>query len=219
MNKITKSEHTQKTPIKIRRRLMFIVFIIGYITISFLGQLSTVNEALTSTPEAIIACATVGISLILFPRNSGNVRQGIYPGLFRRFFAGYIDIYISTFLMFGFLFPILLLVENSARETWVWTWDAAISPLYWWVLTLGIIISFLGVYAYFRIHLERGRATPGQYMMGYKIIPTGEPNYNRRIWNGLLYFWLWFLAWTAGTEVDGTYKWDKNSNSQAVCIE
>jgi len=197
---------------------MFIIFFAGYIASYTTGPLSSVNDSMTSSPKAIIWCAAVGASLVFFPRAQGQVRRGVYPGLFRRYFAANIDVAVAAFLMIAILFPFLLLIENAARDEWVWSWETATSPFYIPSLIVGVLSCFVGLYFYFRLHLERGRATPGQYMMGYKIIPVGTPNYNRRIWNGLFFLWLWIVAWAARTEEEGVYTWDKNSNSQAVRI-
>jgi len=198
---------------------MFIIFFTGYIASFTTGSLSAVNDTMISSPEAIIWCAGIGASLLFFPRAKGQVRQGVYPGLFRRYFAANIDIFVAILSMTALFFPVLLLIENTARDEWVWSWEAPTSPFYIPSLIIGILYCFVGLYFYFRVHLERGRATPGQYMMGYKIIPIGTPNYNRRIWNGLFYLWLWIIAWAARTEEEGVYTWDKNSNSQAVRVE
>jgi hypothetical protein len=198
---------------------MLIIFFAGYVATYSTGPLSAVNDSMTSTPYTILFCASVGASLLVFPRANGKVRQGVYPGLFRRYFAANIDIAIAVFLVFSFMFPILLLIENTAREEWVWSWETAASPFYLFAFIFGTLSCFVGIYFYFRIHLERGRATPGQYIMGYKVVPVGPPKYNRRIWNGLFYFWLWIIAWSARTETEGVYTWDKNSNSQAVRVE
>lgn len=198
---------------------MVILFVFGYVNTLILGPLSAVNDSMESNPQTILSAFLVGLTLLLFPRTELAAQHGFRPKLFRRYIAANIDLCIAMFLHFGLMFPLLLLIENSARSEWVWSWEAAVSPLYTPALILGILSCFVGMYFYFKIHLERNRATPGQYIMGYKIIPVGTPNYNRRIWNGLLWFWLWIFAFMARTETEGVYSWDKNSNSQAVRVE
>ena len=202
----------------IRRAIMFIIFFAGYIASYVTGPLLAANDTMNSSPEAIIWSASFGACLLFFPRAKGKVRQGVYPGLFRRYFATNIDIVVAMSSIMALFFPVLLLIENAARDEWVWSWEAATSPFYIPSLIVGILSCFVGLYFYFRVHLERGRATPGQFMMGYKVIPVGAPNYNQRIWNGVFWLWLWIFAWAARTEEEGVYTWDKNSISQAVRI-
>ena len=206
------------TSANIRRVIMFIIFFTGYIASYATGPLLAANNAMNSSPEAIIWSAGFGACLLFFPRAKSQVRQGVYPGLFRRYFAANIDIVVAMSSIMALFFPVLLLIENTARDEWVWSWEAATSPFYIPSLIVGILSCFVGLYFYFRVHLERGCATPGQFMMGFKVIPVGAPHYNRRIWNGLFWLWLWIFAWAARTEEEGVYTWDKNSNSQAVRI-
>ena len=212
--------NSQKKPRKDPLRIiMFALLILGYLSPFFFGSISAANDSMIANPKTLIAIAIVSLALLFFPRGEKAIREGIYPGLFKRYFTAYLDLTIAMYLAFSLLFPILLLTENTARKDWVWSWETAISPAYVPVSIVSILLCFVGIYFYFRMHLERGRATPGQYMMGYKIIPTGVPNYNRRIWVSARYLLLWFLAWTTDTETEDVYIWDKSSNSQAVCVE
>jgi hypothetical protein len=197
---------------------MAFLFVLGYLGTFILGPLSAVNDSMESNPKVIMSALFIGLTLLFFPRAELAIHRDNRPKLFRRFVAAHIDLSIAMLSLFGFLFPILLLIENSVRDEWVWSWDSAESPFYVPALVLGIFFCFVGMYFYFKIHLERGRSTPGQYIMGYMIVPVGTPNYNRRIWNGLFWFWLWFLAFAARTETEGVYSWDKNSNTQAFHV-
>jgi len=198
---------------------MTVLFSSGYVSTFLVGPLSAVNDSMESNPKAIMTALFFGLVLLFFPRAERTVQRNSRPKLFRRFVAAHIDLSIAMLSLFGFLFPFLLLIENSVRDGWVWSWESAESPFYVPAMFMGVFFCFIGMYFYFKIHLERNRATPGQYIMGYKIIPVGTPNYNRRIWNGLLWFWLWIFAFMARTETEGVYSWDKNSNTQAVRVE
>lgn len=212
------SDPKQSTTKTIRIALI-IAFILGFIGMMILGPLTLNGDSMTAAPEPIIGCAAFSLFFIFFPKKETSVRKGEYPGLFRRYCAANIDMVIAMMLTFSILFPVMLLIENSARGEWAWSWDTAISPFYIPASFIGILACFVGIYFYFRIHLERGRITPGQYMMGYKIIATGTPRYNLRIWNGAIWLCYWIFASAARTEVEGVYTWDKNSNSQAVRVE
>lgn len=202
-----------------RRVVMAVLFMFGYVNTLILGPLSAVNDSMESNPKVIMSALFVGLALVFFPRAERAVQRDSRPKLFRRFVAAYIDLSIAMLSLFGFLFPVLLLIENSVRDEWVWSWDTAESPFYVPVMFLGILFCFIGMYFYFKIHLERGRSTPGQYIMGYKIVAVGVPNYNRRIWNGAFWLWRWIFAFAARTETEGVYTWDKNSNTQAFRVE
>ena len=202
-----------------RRMIMILLFVLGYLSSFFFDSLSAVNDSMVASPKPILSYILFGLVLTLFPRQERKIQPDKRPRLFRRYLAANIDLSIAGLLLLGFLFPILLVIENSARREWVWSWETAISPFYEPALIIGIFTGFIGIYFYFKIHLEHNRSTPGQYIMGYKIVPVGLPNYNRRIWNGLFWMWLCIFAWASRTETKGIYSWDKNSNSQAVRVE
>ena len=202
-----------------RRIIMIALFVLGYISLHFLGPLSAVNDYMKANPKSILGIILFGLCLTLFPRQERKIQLDKRPRLFRRFLAAYIDLSIAGCLISGFLFTLLIVIENTARSEWVWSWETAVSPFYIPALIIGVFTTFIAIYFYFRIHLERNRATPGQYIMGYKIIPVGLPNYNLRIWNGAFWMWLCIFAWASRTETEGIYSWDKNTNSQAVRVE
>ena len=197
---------------------MLFIFSSGTLLSFASGPLSSMNSNMESTPAAILCCCVTGLSLLFFPRDEGKIITNRFPGLWRRYFAANIDMMVAMFLAFSILFPLLLLVENSAREEWVWSWDVAISPFYGAVQVAAVFVGFSGIYLYFRIHLERDRATPGQYIFGYRIIPNGQPDYNRRIWDSALVSGLWPFVFLLGWKNRGIFPWDKNSNSQAVRV-
>lgn len=202
----------------ISRFTMTVLFVVGYVGSYIVGPISAENQSMEADPKPIFYAIAFGLILTLFPRAERISKSDMRPGLFRRYIAANIDVAVAISFLIGFMSLILIMVENSARSEWVWSWEAAVSPFYTPTLILGILGCFIGIYFYFKIHLERGRATPGQYIMGYKIISSGIPNYNRRIWNGLLWFWLWPFAWASRTETQGIYSWDQNSNTQAVRV-
>ena len=202
-----------------RRIIMITLFVLGYIGLHFLDPGSAVNDSMKADPKSILGIILFGLCLTLFPRQERKIQRGKRPGLFRRFLAAHIDLSISGLLTLGFMFTFLIVIENTARSEWVWSWETAVSPFYTPALIIDTFTTFIAIYFYFRIHLERNRATPGQYIMGYKIVPVGLPNYNRRIWDGAFCMSLWIFAWASRTETEGIYSWDKNTNSQAVRVE
>lgn len=83
------------------------------------------------------------------------------------------------------------------------------------------------VFCWFWLHLSLGRATPGRYIMGYRIIAhseggaNGEPEYAHRALSSFVALLLWPVTWIAVTQKDsipGTYHWDRQSHTQAVRV-
>ncbi|MGB3627758.1 MAG: hypothetical protein WA989_18175 [Henriciella sp.] len=89
----------------------------------------------------------------------------------------------------------------------------------------GIIIGVSIVFCYFWLHGRFGRATLGQYVMGYHVAPmsgaNGEPEFAHRTLSSFVATCLWPVTFIAASQDDatpGTYHWDRESNTQAVRV-
>ncbi len=82
------------------------------------------------------------------------------------------------------------------------------------------------VFSYFWLHPVFGRATLGQYLLGYRIVPAGEvngePEYAHRTLSALFalcQFPVTFISASQDDAAPGTYHWDRESHTQAVRVE
>ena len=119
--------------------------------------------------------------------------------LWRRLAAFGIDM-VALFLV---LHPVLSLVHMAAA----------------------VLIGVALVFCHFWLHAVFGRATPGQYVMGYRIEPVdgtnGTPEYAHRTFSAffaLCQFPVTFIAASQQDATPGTYHWDRESHSRAVRV-
>ena len=87
------------------------------------------------------------------------------------------------------------------------------------------LIGITLVFSYFWLHGVIGRATLGQTVMGYHIVPAeganGEPEFAFRAIMGFAGLSLWPLTVIAASQKDatpGTYFWDRETNTRAVSV-
>lgn len=88
-----------------------------------------------------------------------------------------------------------------------------------------VILGVSVVFCYFWLHGRFGRATLGQYVMGYQVLPmagaNGEPEFAHRTLASFVATCLWPVTFIAASQEDatpGTYHWDRESKTQAVRI-
>ncbi|GGB75226.1 hypothetical protein GCM10011503_24890 [Henriciella pelagia] len=86
-----------------------------------------------------------------------------------------------------------------------------------------VIVGVALVFSYFWLHGVFGRATLGQYVMGYTILPAdganSEPEFAHRTISSFVATCLWPVTFIAASQEDatpGTYHWDRESGTQAV---
>ncbi|MEM5515338.1 hypothetical protein WNY37_00135 [Henriciella sp. AS95] len=79
------------------------------------------------------------------------------------------------------------------------------------------------VFCYFWLHGVFGRATLGQYVMGYTVLPAegtnSEPEFAHRTLASFVATCLWPVTFISASQEDatpGTYHWDRESGTQAV---
>ena len=165
-----------------------------------LGVWSVVPQ-LGLVPEAGAVRLFAGLALAAFALGyepQKDLIETTHPvRLWRRFAAFAIDM-VALFLV---LHPLLSLVHVAA----------------------GILFGIALVFSYFWLHARFGRATPGQYVMGYRIIATGEgePEYAHRTLSAFVALCLWPVTAVSASQADstpGTYHWDRESHTRAVSV-
>lgn len=100
--------------------------------------------------------------------------------------------------------------------------DPVLRPL---AFVWGALIGIGLVFSWFWLQAQAGRATLGQTVMGYRIVPmegaNGEPEFAFRAIMGFVGLCLWPVTFIAASQKDatpGTYFWDRQSNTQAVSV-
>ena len=92
-------------------------------------------------------------------------------------------------------------------------------------IVAAIVFGVVLVFCQFWLHPVFGRATPGQYVMGYRIVraggANGEPEYAHRTLSAffaLCQFPVTFIAVSQKDSTPGTYHWDRESHTRAVRV-
>ncbi|WP_300394791.1 RDD family protein [Henriciella sp.] len=154
-------------------------------------------------PEASSVRLFAGLALGAFALGympAGDLIETDHPvRLWRRFTAFLIDM-IALFLV---LHPLLSLISPAGA----------------------VVIGPALVFCYFWLHAAFGRATPGQYVMAYRIVvaPSGntEPEYAHRVLSSFVATCLWPVTFISTSQADstpGTYHWDRESGTRAVSV-
>lgn len=92
------------------------------------------------------------------------------------------------------------------------------------VVAAAIVFGVVLVFCYFWLHARAGRASLGQYVMGYRIVAAdgpGEPEYAHRTLSAFVALCLWPVTFVSASQDDstpGTYHWDRESHTRAVSV-
>jgi len=203
-------------------RIIFLaIFIICGALIASSSGIHYLNGSVMSSPQAIISAITMNGILLFLPKPK-TIDYDYKPvGLRRRLIAGLIDLYIAMGGCLAVFVLFILIIEYFATGLFQWSYER---PKFIMRDVLGFIMilgCFYGLYYYFYKHAEKGRATPGQYIMGYRIIPanTGEPKFGARATHAYITLCLWVFMIIPLLKVkDGIYPWDRKSHTRAVRI-
>lgn len=186
------------------------------------GGIQIENSSVNSSPGTIITGFLTSIFAIFMPRKKQIDILDEPVGLMRRYFAFYLD---SVVLIIGCVslgvIPTLI-AEYHATGHWNWVYERDEFHLRDIIGIVHILSMFAALWYFFVKHASLEKSTPGQYIMGYRIIraPKGRPHYHTRNWGGMIALALSFLSLIIYRNVtDGIYPWDKESNTRAITIE
>lgn len=204
---------------KVSRPILFIVILLGYICAASFGGIQSHNASVNSSPESILIFFIASLFSLLFPRKPTTDAPEVPVGIWRRFWAFNLDSIVAV----GLIIPVgiipILIVEYFVTGQWQWSYERNS-----WqnrdTLSIALVFgSFYGLYYYFYKHAAVGKATPGQYILCYRIIPanSGTPQFKSRVFHGAIALWLSIITLFMARNIkDGVYPWDTNSNTRAV---
>ena len=180
------------------------------------------EAAIRTAPAPFIAGAFAVIILTLWPRPVLPTVPGRHPHLTRRTTALLIDFIHLDLLTRLCLVGLGLGVESLVTGQWQWSWTRDTLQARDFVAPIGTVAVMAFILFRTVRALRQGRQTAGQYVMGFRVVPsgTGKPNYAKRIGIGLLGYGLWpltlLLALRQRERNEGIYDWDDVSNTRAV---
>lgn len=210
------------------RQFLFIIFAIGFIiTMIWPGGINSVADSsgyfirVESSLISITVLPIIGILGMILPRvqmqNLSDEGVGIWP----RFGAFMIDMGMLMFIFTPLLTLPFLWIEYKYTGDFTWSFYRTFyrkTDLILWGFFLPL---FAAIIYYFYKHAQIGKATVGQFIMGYTIIPTGdnkkEAKYIQRIMGGTLAACVWPITLLKFRKIkDGIFWWDEQSNTRAV---
>ncbi|WP_143435534.1 RDD family protein [Henriciella aquimarina] len=168
----------------------------------------------------MLVTAPFAIFALRFPQREGRPTYGPVR-LWKRFLAFFIDFFVSVAI---FTSP-LVLFELGLEASWTghfsWQVERDFSRPTDWVHALLTFLMLGGVFSYFWLLPKVGRATIGQYIMGYRVEPSpvrsGASQYAHRTFAAFVALCVWplTLALAAGQTKPGEYWWDRVSRTRA----
>jgi len=208
--------------------------LVGFISLSaivigaFIGSLSTgvtfdcgvgCNFSVTDEPYLEVWGALMGVCAVFFPQLDPIKRADQYVSLWRRTVALVVDFHVIVLSAVAVVFVFLRLVLLAIAQTWNWTKLDPLSPIIGPMNIVGLIGGFTLILLYFWLLPQKGRATVGQYIMGFQIVPDADrPKFWLRPLIGYvaiasLPFWIWFDSKGAS---EGRYWWDRVSGTRPI---
>lgn len=161
----------------------------------------------------------MGGFVIWFPRLPREDYPERRVGIWNRFWACQIDFIVAICLLIGIYIILILIIEYLATGQWQWSYARDEMKVRDVFGEAGIFLLYFGLYYYFYKHAALGRATPGQYILGYRIVPAeyGVPQFGARVFHGAVALWLsiFTLIFTRKNKT-GIYFWDDATNTRAI---
>ncbi len=176
-----------------------------------------------ATSQALIVALVVLVFLFAYSQRDQRTTQLAVVGVWRRFGAFLLD--FTTIMMVAV--PIgampMLVAEYYYTGSFQWSFEREFVrptdvPLIM-PIALGI---FLVMYFYFSLPPKRGRQTVGQYVLGYRVIASGNadvPTYGRRALLSFVGLCAWPLSVVLALRHERkAFWWDTATGSQVVRV-
>jgi hypothetical protein len=114
----------------------------------------------------------------------------------------------------------ILAVEAEYAETFQWSFAREYPrPTDWLLFTSGALAGFAALFLYFYQHERLGRPTVGQYVLGYRVVPTsdGKPNYALRVLLSFVGLCIWPVSMIlASRNSHKAFWWDGATGTKVV---
>lgn len=161
--------------------------------------------------------------LILIYRPSASKPQPHRPvRLWRRLVAFLIDYFVSLMMIIPTIILVIVASRYFMTGDWAWTFQLAQESTTNLIGFLSFASTIILMYLYFWLHTRFGRATLGQYVMGFQIM--ADSDHPRFGWSPLFAFiamcswhlWIWFKK-DEDSKI-GQYWWDRASGTRAFMV-
>lgn len=160
----------------------------------------------------------IGAFAIWFPQLEPVVRHDQSVALWRRVAAFLVDLHVGVVVALSVAFLVGQIMIFSLAGVWNWSDVDPSSPSIRIVNISGLLVSFALLYCYFWLPSKNGRATVGQYIMGFQIVSDSDtPKFGVRPLLGFIaicsvLIWIWFGS------THGRYWWDRASGTRPIMV-
>lgn len=215
------------TDFALGREVLAGILVAHFFGLSLLAAVSdpAANDAKLIEGPALLSCVfACGIALAA-PRRLPQAGLARPVRIWRRMTAFLIDVYLAALFLASVSALIALGIEGisgaPSGPPFGGAAEGEVAEFAVWTLAL----QFAVVLGLFWLHPKYGRATPGQYIMGYRIEPDppahGAPLHFLKFCICFFamcsaHLWIWFLK-PADSEL-GHYWWDRITRTRAVFV-
>lgn len=178
---------------------------------------STVRE-----PYAALWALVVGAFAIVFPQSTDLARTDQGVDIWRRLIAYLIDFFGAAIVGLVVMGAALQLIAFMVFGTTDLSVIDSSDPIAGVLGLCGLLGGFALMYFFLWLPPKLGRATPGQYVMGYRIVSNSDvPQFAMRpvlifVAHASAHIWIWF---DARGRNDGHFWWDRVTGTRAVKVE
>lgn len=187
----------------------------------YLDKLSQSGGTLKELPLFLIPSGLIALIGFLWPTPMHPPQKGKFAGFIRRVLALAIDGWFLSAVIIITAIPAAYVTQWMATGQWEWAWNN--EERFRGILPILIYYSWFAVaFLYYTRRVRAGRATIGQFAMGFRILPapSGKPDYARRFRYGAFGLCMSpltvFLALRKRERKKGIFDWDAVSNTRAV---
>jgi hypothetical protein len=173
-------------------------------------------------PAGLLGTIAVGILMFIYRPSDRKLQRQRPVRIWRRLLAFLIDYFVSLMMIFPIIVSTFVASRYFVTGDWAWTFQLAPGPTTNLISFLSIASVLILLYLYFWLHSQYGRATLGQYIMGFQIMSDGD--YPRFGWSPFFAFiaicswhlWIWFKKDEDART--GQYWWDRAAGTRAFMV-
>jgi hypothetical protein len=129
-----------------------------------------------------------------YPQRQCPIDPSRVVGLWRRFGSFLVDFTFVLMIVAPLAALPILAVEAKYAETFQWSFARDYSrPTDWLFFSLGGLAVFAALFLYFYQHARLGRPTVGQYVLNFRVVPSGDgkPSYALRVLLSFIGLCMW----------------------------
>jgi len=213
-----------------QRELIGFLFLSAFVGLGVVASMSTqvafncgigCNFSVPDEPYFELWGTLIGVAAIRFPQVDPLKRFEPRVRLWRRAVALIVDLHVVATGALAVTFLFLRITMFAIDGTLSWSVVDPSSPVIGPLNALSAIATFAMIYLYFWLVPKNGRATVGQYIMGFQIVSDVDfPKFWARPVIGFLalaswHIWIWF---DRNGEYEGRYWWDRSSGTRPVMV-